>query len=189
MWVPLRMTAAEREGATSHNYTVVARLADGVSFERASGELAAFTARMAAAHPESHRAIGARLVPLGEQTVRAIRPALLVIGGGVALLLLVACANAATLLIARAASRRHEIAVRAALGASRRRLLSQAVAECLVYSALGGVSGLIVGRWACAACCRCSARACRRHSPSTSTHARCCSPRRRRSFSAWSSDA
>ena len=119
VWVPMRMTAAEREGATSHNYTVVARLADGVSFERASAELTAFAARMAAEHPESHRAIGARLVPLGEQTVRAIRPALLVIGGGVALLLLVACANAATLLIARAASRRHEIAVRAALGASR----------------------------------------------------------------------
>ena len=148
VWVPVRMTAAEREGATSHNYTVVARLADGVSFERAAAELTAFAARMAAEHPESHRAIGARLVPLGEQTVRAIRPALLVIGGGVALLLLVACANAATLLIARAASRRREIAVRAALGASRRRLLSQAIAECLVYSTLGGVSGLIVGRWA-----------------------------------------
>jgi putative ABC transport system permease protein len=71
-----------------------------------------------------------------------------VIGGGVALLLLVASANAATLLIARAASRRHEFAVRAALGASRPRLLSQAVAECLVYSTIGGVSGLIIGRWA-----------------------------------------
>ena len=109
VWLPARMTPAERDGATSHNYTVVARLADGVSFERASAELAAFAARMAAEHPDSHRAIGARLVPVGEQTVRAIRPTLLVIGGGVALLLLVACANAATLLIARAASRRHEI--------------------------------------------------------------------------------
>jgi predicted permease len=103
---------------------------------------------MAVEHPDSHGAIGARLVPIGEQTVHAIRPTLLVIGGGVALLLLVACANAATLLIARASSRRHEMAVRAALGASRWRLLSLAVAECLLYSTLGGVVGLVLGRWA-----------------------------------------
>jgi putative ABC transport system permease protein len=148
VWLPARMTPAERDGAISHNYTVVARLAEGVSFERASAETAAFAARMAAEHPDSHGAIGARLVPVAEQTVRAIRPTLLVIGGGVALLLLVACANAATLLIARAASHRHEIAVRAALGATEWRLFSQAAAECLVYSTLGGVVGLALGRWA-----------------------------------------
>jgi putative ABC transport system permease protein len=148
VWLPARMTPAERDGAISHNYTIVARLADGVSFERASAEIAAFAARMAAEHPDSHGAIGARLVPVAEQTVRAIRPTLLVIGGGVALLLLVASANAATLLIARAANRRHEIAVRAALGASQWRLFSQAAAECLLYSTLGGVAGLALGRWA-----------------------------------------
>jgi putative ABC transport system permease protein len=148
VWLPMRMTPAQWSGNTSHNYTVIARLADGVSVERASAELAAFTARMTADHPDTHRGLGARLVPVSEQTVHAIRPALLVIAGGVALLLLVACANAATLLIARAAGRRHEIAIRAALGASRLRLLSHAVAECLLYSTLGGVSGLVLGRWA-----------------------------------------
>jgi putative ABC transport system permease protein len=147
VWLPARMSAAEREGAISHNYTIVARLADGVSFARASAELETFAVRMSADHPDTHRAIGARLVPVAEQTVRAIRPALVVIAGGVALLLLVACANAATLLIARAAARRHETAVRAALGASRSRLFSQALAECLVFSSLGGAAGLLLGRW------------------------------------------
>ena len=147
VWLPARMTAAERAGAVSHNYTIVARLADGVPFTRAAAELETFAVRMSAEHPDTHRAIGARLVPVTEQTVRAIRPALLVIAGGVALLLLVACANAATLLIARAATRRHETAVRAALGASRSRLFSQALAECLVFSSLGGAAGLLLGRW------------------------------------------
>ena len=147
MWLPARMTAAERDGAISHNYTIVARLADGVPLARASAELETFAARMSAERPDTHRAIGARLVPVTEQTVHAIRPTLLVIAGGVVLLLLVACANAATLLIARAATRRHETAVRAALGASASRLFSQALAECLVFSSIGGAAGLLFGRW------------------------------------------
>jgi putative ABC transport system permease protein len=147
VWLPLRLTGAQRDNGISHNYTILARLADGVSVARAAAELEAFAARFAADHPDTHRAIGARLVPVAEQTVRAIRPALLVIAGGVALLLLVAGANAATLLMARAASRHHETAVRAALGASRARLLSQAIVESLLYAALGGIAGLVLGRW------------------------------------------
>src|SRR5207244_2631203 len=65
-----------------------------------------------------------------------------------ALLLLVACANAATLLLAQAANRRHEVAVRAALGATDARLLSLAVAESLMFAVLGGAAGLVLGRWA-----------------------------------------
>ena len=145
LWLSASMSAAERANAISHNYQVVARLADGATAASASAELAAFAARMAAERPDSHRALGARLVPFSEQTVRAIRPALLVVAGGVALLLLVACANAATLLLARAANRRHEIAVRAALGATDARLLSFAIAESSIFAALGGVAGLVLG--------------------------------------------
>ena len=85
---------------------------------------------------------------VAEQTVRLIRPALLLIAGSVGLLLLVASANASTLLLARASNRRHELAVRTALGATRGRLLSLAVAESLVFASLGGLAGLLLGDWA-----------------------------------------
>jgi putative ABC transport system permease protein len=95
----------------------------------------------------SHRIMGARLVPVAEQTVRVIRPTLLLIAGSVALLLLVASANASTLLLARASNRRHELAVRTALGATRGRLLSLAASESLVFACLGGLAGLVLGGW------------------------------------------
>jgi predicted permease len=147
LWMPARMTPAERVNEDSHNYKILGRLADGVTLAQASAELDAFAARMASERP-SHRVIGARLIPATEQTVHAIRPTLLLIAGSVALLLLVASANASTLLLARASSRRHELAVRTALGATRGRLLSLAVAESLIFASLGGMAGLLLGGWA-----------------------------------------
>jgi putative ABC transport system permease protein len=148
LWLPARMSAAEQANAISHNYTVIARLADGTTLTAASAEIVAFAARMVAEHPDTHRKIGARLVGVTDQTTRAIRPALLVVGGGVALLLLVACANAVTLLLARAANRSHEMAIRTALGATASRLLSLAVVESCVFAMLAGAVGLILGSWA-----------------------------------------
>ena len=101
---------------------------------------------MAAERP-SHHGVGARLGPVTERAVRAIRPTLLVAAASVGLLLLVAAANASTLIVARASNRRHELAVRAALGATRRQLLSLALAEGVVLAALGGAAGLVLGRW------------------------------------------
>ena len=147
IWLSFNMSAKDRASEISHNYEIYARLADGVTVERASAELAAVAARLANERPDSHRAFGARIVPFDEQTVRAIKPTLLVVAGGVALLLLVACANAATLLLARAANRRHEIAVRSALGASAGRLLALAISESLILALLGGVVGLVLGTW------------------------------------------
>jgi len=148
VWLPAEMSGEERTNAVSHNYTILARLADGTTVAQASAELQAFAARMTAEHPESHRGVGVRLTPLAEQAVVTIRPTLIVIAGGVALLLLVACANASTLLIARASNRRQELAVRTALGATRSRLLSLAVTECLILAVLGGLTGLVLGSWA-----------------------------------------
>jgi putative ABC transport system permease protein len=148
LWLPARMTPSERVNPVSHNYTVVARLAANVTVAGARAEIETFATRMAADEPASHHGLGARIVPFDEQTVRAVKPALLVVAGGVALLLLVACANASTLLIVRAASRRHETAVRAALGATQARLVSLAVCESLVLAVLGGVAGLTLGNWA-----------------------------------------
>jgi len=148
VWLSANMTAAERANAHSHNYTILARLADGVTRARASAELEALASGVAAAHPSTHRAIGVRVVDAADQTSHAIRPTLAVVGGGVALLLIVACANASTLLLARSANRRHELAVRTALGATRSRLLSLAVTECVLLASLGGVAGIVLGRWA-----------------------------------------
>jgi putative ABC transport system permease protein len=146
LWLPARMTPAERVNEDNHNYRFIGRLAGGATLEQASAELESFAARMAAERP-SHRSMGAKLVPAAEQTVRVIRPALLLIAGSVGLLLLVASANASTLLLARASNRRHELAVRTALGATRGRLVSLAVAESLVFACLGGLAGLFLGGW------------------------------------------
>jgi putative ABC transport system permease protein len=148
LWLPARLTPSERTNAISHNYTVVARLASGFRLERAAREVDAFAKRLAADEPDSHHGIGARVVTFDEQTVRNVRPSLMVAAGGVALLLLVTCANASTLLLAREANRRHETAVRAALGATRPRLLSLAVIESLALAGLGGLAGLAFGNWA-----------------------------------------
>ena len=146
LWLPMRMTPDERTTEIRHSYTILARLADGIGFEQATAELQAHAARMAAERP-SHHGVGARLGPVTERAVRAIRPTLLVAAASVGLLLLVAAANASTLIVARASNRRHELAVRAALGATRRQLLSLALAEGVVLAALGGAAGLVLGRW------------------------------------------
>src|SRR3954466_7099084 len=97
LWMPARLSAADRVSEVFHSQKILGRLAAGVSVDQASAELEAFAARMAAERP-THKQLGGRVVPVTEQTVRAIRPALLLIGGCVALLLLVASANASTLL-------------------------------------------------------------------------------------------
>ena len=147
LWMPARLSAADRVTEVYHSQKILGRLGDYVTPERASAELETMAARLAAERP-SHRQLGARLTPVEEQTVRSIRPTLLLIAGSVGLLLLVASANASTLLIARASTRRHELAVRTALGATRGRLLSLAIAESLVFATLGGLAGLLLGGWA-----------------------------------------
>ena len=147
LWLPMRMSSLERVAAISHSYTILGRLADHTTLAQASAELEAFAARMAAERPTTHSNLGARLVPVAEQTVRQIRPALVVAAASVTLLLLVATANASTLLIARASNRGRELAVRAALGATRGRLLSLSIAECVVFACIGGLAGLVLGSW------------------------------------------
>jgi putative ABC transport system permease protein len=145
IWLPARMRSDERINEISHNYTMVGRLARNVTVEQASAEMATVAAAQAIERPASHTNIGARVVAVSEDTVRGIRPALLLLMSAVGLLLLIAAANVSTLLLARASSRQREAAVRVALGASLGRQLSLAMAESVILVGLGAVAGLVLG--------------------------------------------
>jgi putative ABC transport system permease protein len=122
----------------------VARLKHGVVVEQANAALATVAARLAADFPNTNGGTTSAARPLHQQIVGNIRPTLLVMLGAVTLVLLIACVNVANLLLARAQGRVREVAMRAALGAGRRRLVQQFLAESLLLGALGAFGGLLV---------------------------------------------
>ncbi len=139
-WTPQEMAATRRP----HFLRVVGRLKDGVSVEQAGADLHAIAADLQRRYPATNTHMDVGVGPLRDWIVGPSRTALLVFLGAVAFVLLVACANVANLMLARAASRRHEVAVRTALGAGAARLARQMLTESLLLSALGGGLGLLV---------------------------------------------
>jgi len=146
VWVPIAFTPEERADSRKGYLDVLARLRPGVTIAQAQQEMAAIGKRIET-QDEDNRGRSVRLASLTEVYVGAYRSRLLILLGAVAFVLLIACVNVANLLLARGAGRGKEMAIRAALGAGRGRVLRQLVTESLVLALIGGAAGLAFAFW------------------------------------------
>jgi len=144
IWTPAAIAASSYDDFNNPYVRILGRLKPGISLAQAQKTLNSVEAQVAAAHPRTDSGNRVLLVPLREQLDGDIRKPLLILMGAVGLVLLIACANTAGLALARNAERQKEIAVRLALGATRRRLLCQFVTESLLLAAIGGAGGILL---------------------------------------------
>ena len=151
LWTPFVMHEEMGQWRRPHFLRPIARLKPGVTLEPARGDLRRIAAELEREYPDTNARMGADLGPLHEWTVGPVRRALLVLLVAVAAVLLVACANLANLFLARAAGRRREFVIRAALGSEGWRIARQLLTESLLLAAAGGLLGVFVARWGLAA--------------------------------------
>jgi putative ABC transport system permease protein len=147
MWVPLALTPTEAAVRGEHHFLTAGRLKAGVTLQQAQTEMNTISERLERAYPDDDKGWGAVVNSMREETVGSVRPALLMMLGAVAFVLLIACANVANLVLARTFSRRKEIAIRAAMGASRARIIQQILGETLILSLCGGALGLVAAHF------------------------------------------
>ena len=145
-WLPVGFSAEQRT-PRGRWLMSVGRLKPSVSLEQAQRDMTRVHEELTRLFPDFNTGWTARVVPLRDQLTGEVRPALFVMFGAVAFVLLIACANVANLLLARATSRQRELAIRAALGAGRGRIVRQLLAESLVLSVAGGSAGLALAWW------------------------------------------
>jgi len=146
VWVPRELEPV-LPSRTAHNWNGVARLRDDVPLDRAEADVSAIAKDLRATHGENTWMIDATVVPLHEQLVGHVRPALVVLLAAVSFLLLVASANVVNLLLARAARRKREVAVKSALGASRLTLVRSFLTESFLLTLAGGSLGVLFALW------------------------------------------
>jgi putative ABC transport system permease protein len=147
LWLPYQPTQNQLTRRFLHGTNLIARLKPGVTAEQAQSEMNIIASRIEQQFNDSHAGTIARVVPLQEEIVGTVRPILLVLLAAVAFVLLIACANVASLVLTRSLARQKEVAVRAALGASRWRVVRQLLTESLLLSLAGGAAGLFIAYW------------------------------------------
>ncbi len=145
--VPIAVSPSAVNERGSHWLQAFGRLKPDETVERAGTMMSAVAARLRPLYPAWKQSWGTTLVPLHEQITGKVKPTLLVLFGAVGCVLLIACGNVANLLLAKSASRQKEMAVRAALGASRWRVIRQLLAESLVLSLAGALLGVLLAFW------------------------------------------
>jgi len=147
VWTPMALTDKEKVVRGEHHFGVIGRLKPGTDLKQAQAEMNTISSRLEQQYPTDDKGWGAVVVPLREQLVGSVRPALLVLLGAVAFVLLIACANVANLMLAKTLGRRKEIAIRSALGASRSRVLQQVLSEAVLLALMGGFLGLLIAHF------------------------------------------
>lgn len=148
LWAPLEPTPAWHDWSKVGRFLrVIARVKPGVSIAQAQAQMNVIAASLASSYPRYDTGWGVTLTSLHDQLSSTIRPALLILLGAVGFVLLIACANISSLLLSRAAGRGREVAIRIALGASRRRIALQFLTESVLLGVIGGAFGTLVAFW------------------------------------------
>jgi len=147
LWVPFALDAARLAAHGDRFLRPLGRLKPGVSIKQAQVELGGIARRLEQAYPQENTGAGVNIIPLKEMFTGEMRTPLLVLLGAVGFVLLIACANVANLMLARSSAREKEIALRAALGATRLRLARQLFTETLLLCTLGTAAGLALAMY------------------------------------------